>query len=54
MRLTTNADGYRGPELKRPGPDLYFEIDGHWSTGGHVLAADRVLAALEPFELEGW
>ena len=39
---------------KNERPDLYFDIDGHWNTAGQAFAADRVLAALEPFELERW
>ncbi len=35
-------------------PDLYFEVDGHWNASGHRFTADRVLNAIETFELKYW
>lgn len=60
-RLTLLEDFFREraiPSVSIPAknkrPDLYFEIDGHWNPAGQLFAAERVLAALEPFELERW
>jgi hypothetical protein len=42
---------HRAPTLmipaKRERPDLYFAIDGHWHSAGHVFAANRVVEALD-------
>lgn len=32
------------PKSERP--DLYFEVDGHWTTAGHVYTADRIVEHL--------
>jgi hypothetical protein len=34
--------------------DLYYEFDGHWNASGHRFTADRILDAIETFELKYW
>ncbi|UCF09648.1 MAG: SGNH/GDSL hydrolase family protein, partial [Candidatus Bipolaricaulota bacterium] len=34
-------------------PDLYYVVDGHWTTAGHALAAQRILEHLPQFGLPG-
>ena len=35
-------------------PDLYFKVDGHWNESGQRYVADRVLEAIEKFNLKYW